>query len=104
MEFKEIIEKAIQIRNKYKELEKVKYGREWTGEEMGLGLVGDVGDLMKLIQSKEGIRENEDVDSKLAHELSDCLWSILILADKYNVDIEKSFLGTMNELDNKLSK
>jgi len=104
MDFKDIINRALEIRQKYSELEKKKYGREWTKEEIALGLVGDVGDLIKLISAKEGVRDTTDVDSKLAHELSDCLWSVLVIANKYNVDIEKSFLKTMNELDNGLSK
>jgi NTP pyrophosphatase (non-canonical NTP hydrolase) len=42
------------------------------------------------------------VDRKLAHELSDCLWSVLVLARAYGVDLEKEFLGTMNELEEKM--
>ena len=39
---------------------------------------------------------------KRANEFSDCLWSILVIASKYNVDIEYSFFQTMNELEQKL--
>ncbi len=102
MEFKVIIARALQIREKYAALENEKYGREWNKEEIALGFVGDVGDLAKLVSAKEGVRETQEVDTKMAHELSDCLWSILILADKYGIDLEKNFLGTMDELDNRL--
>jgi NTP pyrophosphatase (non-canonical NTP hydrolase) len=104
MNFQELIEQSRAIRIKYAELERNKYGREWTGEELTLGFVGDVGDLVKLVQAKEGIRDTEDIDEALAHELSDCLWSIIVLADKYNVDLEKAFAKTMVELDSRLSK
>ena len=104
MDFQEFTQKALSIREKYAELEKKKYGKEWTTEQIAQGFVGDVGDLMKLIQAKNGVRAIEDVDAKLAHELSDCLWSILVLAEKYNVDLEKSFAKTMEELDIKLTK
>lgn len=103
MEVKELMAKAIEVRKKYAEFEKIKFGKEWSNEQIAEGLVGDVGDLMKLVMAKEGIRKIDDVDSKLAHELSDCLWCILILADKYGVDIEKSFDKTMDELKSKLS-
>jgi len=102
MEFKDLIKIAKDIRGKYSEFEKQKYGREWTRSEIAQGFVGDVGDLMKLVMAKEGIRDNQDVDEKIAHELSDCLWSIIVLADKFGVDLEGSFLGTMNELENRL--
>ncbi len=100
---KNIIERARTIRQKYAEFEINRNGREWTGEELALGFVGDVGDLMKLIQTKEGIRVADNVDDALAHELSDCLWSVIVLADKYGVDLEKSFNKTMDELDSRLA-
>lgn len=99
MEFKDLIKQALAIRNKYAEFEKKQYGREWSGEELMLGFMKDTGDLAKLIQAKEGVRSVDDVDEKLAHELSDCLWSIIILADKYRVDLETSFVKTMKELE-----
>jgi NTP pyrophosphatase (non-canonical NTP hydrolase) len=53
--------------------------------------MGDVGDLAKLVQAKEGIREIANVDEKLAHELADCLWCVLVLANKYHIDLEGAF-------------
>ena len=81
-----------------------KCGREWTRNEIAQGFVGDVGDLMKLVMAKEGIREADDVNRKLAHELSDCLWSVLVLAEEYEVDLEQSFLKTMDELVGRLRR
>lgn len=103
MNLQQLIERARTIRSKYATFETQRNGREWTGEELALGFVGDVGDLMKLIQAKEGIRSSDNVDEALAHELSDCLWSVIVLADKYGVDLEKAFLKTMDELDARLS-
>ena len=68
-----------------------------------LGYMKDIGDLAKLVQAKEGIRPVENVDDALAHELSDCIWSAIVLADKYGVDLEKSFTKTMDELEGRLS-
>jgi len=102
MDFKQIIKRAIEIRSKYSDLEIKKYGKEWTREQIAQGFVGDIGDLLKLVMAKEGVRDIKDTDKKIAHELSDCLWNILILADKYGVDIEKSFHETMDELEKKI--
>lgn len=67
------------------------------------GFVGDVGDLMKLVMAKSGVRTIPDTDRKLAHELSDCLWSVLVLARLYDVDLEKEFLRTMDEIEARVS-
>lgn len=45
-----------------------------------LGFVGDVGDLAQLVQGKAGVRSIKDLDTKLSHELADCLWAVLTLA------------------------
>jgi len=66
------------------------------------GFVGDVGDLMKLVMAKEGVRTIEDVDKKLKHELCDCLWSVLVLAKKFDIDIEREFLDKMSELEERI--
>ena len=59
---------------------------------------------MKLVMAKQGLRAAKgDVDERLAHELSDCLWSVLVLARLYDVDLEKEYLKAMNELEAKLS-
>ncbi len=102
MEFKSIIDRALDIRKRYTAFEIEKYGKEWTRANLVQGFVGDVGDLIKLTMAKEGIRDIDDVDKKLAHELADCLWSICVIADKYNIDLEKSFIDTMDYLEEKI--
>lgn len=98
-EFSELVKRANRIRQLYAEFEKTRYGRLWTREEIMLGFVGDVGDLSKLIQANEGVRQIDNAKDKLAHELSDCLWSIMVLADLYEVDLEAEFNHTMDEIE-----
>lgn len=102
MDFKKIANRANQIREQYKKLEIKKYGKEWSNSQITEGLVGDIGDLMKLTMVKAGVRECDDVDIKIAHELSDILWSVLVLSKNYNIDLEKEFLITMDELELKI--
>ena len=59
---------------------------------------------MKLVLAKDGVRDIENVDEKLAHELSDCLWSVLVLAEEYDINIETSFLNSMNDLEEKIEQ
>ncbi len=103
MEFHEIVNRATEIRELYRRLESRRHGRPWTTEEIGLGFVGDVGDLAKLLQAQEGVRNIEDWKTKLAHELSDCLWSVIILAQESDIDLESEFLRTMDELHRQVS-
>lgn len=97
-------QRAKEVRDRYAELNKQQGQGVWTGREFMMGFVGDVGDLTKLVMAKEGLRSSDDVDAKLAHELSDCLWSVLVLAGHYGIDLEKAFTKTMNELDERIAR
>lgn len=97
--FGDLQESARAIRTRYAAYETRQYGRSWTPEEILLGFVGDVGDLAKLTQAAAGVRGSAEVGDKLAHELADCLWSVLTLADCYQVDLESAVGSTMAEID-----
>jgi hypothetical protein len=99
MDIKALTDRAMEIRGRFAAFEKARNGREWTREELMQGFVVDVGDLMKLVMAKSGSRDVDDVDRKLAHELSDCLWCVLVLYRMYGLDPEREFLKTMTELD-----
>jgi NTP pyrophosphatase (non-canonical NTP hydrolase) len=99
MEFNQLLQRAIEVRKQYSDLEKVRYGNAWSNVEMALGFVGDVGDLAKLVMARSGIREIPEVDEKLAHELADCLWSVMVLAHVHSVDLEAAFLKTMDDIE-----
>lgn len=102
MDFQNIIDRALTIRKLYKEKEKQLYGSSWTNEEIMLGFVGDVGDLAKLVMAENGKREIENSKEKLEHELADCLWSVIVLAKMHDVELEQSFLNTMDKLEDYL--
>jgi NTP pyrophosphatase (non-canonical NTP hydrolase) len=100
MHLSDLTRRAMELRARFSAQETQQAGRPWTREEVAQGFVGDVGDLMKLVMAKNGLRAAKgDVDERLAHELSDCLWSVLVLAELYHVDLEASFLRTMSEIE-----
>jgi NTP pyrophosphatase (non-canonical NTP hydrolase) len=95
---------ALRLNELYEQLEIKRYGRVWTTEELALGFVGDVGDLAKLIQADAGVRHIDDCKAKLGHELSDCLWSIIVLAHKCGIDLQAEFIRNTTELTEHVSR
>jgi NTP pyrophosphatase (non-canonical NTP hydrolase) len=75
----------------------------WTTGDLALGFVGDVGDLAKLVMAVDGRRDIENARTRLGHELADCLWSVLVLADRYNIDLAAEFTHMTNTLETKLT-
>lgn len=92
MKFSDLEKAALELNELYEQLEVKRWGRAWTTQELALGFVGDVGDLAKLIQAHADVRTIDDHRARLGHELSDCLWSIMVLAHKCGVDLEAEFV------------
>lgn len=103
MNFSDLEQAALQLNDLYEKLEVKRWGRAWTTQELALGFMGDVGDLAKLIQAQVGVRSIDDHQSKLGHELSDCLWSILVLANKCGIDLEEEFIRNTRGLSEYVS-
>jgi NTP pyrophosphatase (non-canonical NTP hydrolase) len=49
-----------------------------------------------------GVRKVEDVQARLEHELADVLWAIIAIADRCDVDLERAFVATMDQLAREL--
>jgi NTP pyrophosphatase (non-canonical NTP hydrolase) len=98
MDFSDLETAALRLNDLYERLETKRYGRVWTTQELALGFMGDVGDLAKLIQAHAGVRTIDDCHAKLGHELSDCLWSIIVLANKCGIDLEAEFVRNTGEI------
>lgn len=103
-DFADLSDRAWRVRQLYARYEARAHGRAWPPEEVALGFVGDVGDLAKLIQAAEGVRNIPDARCRLGHELADCLWSVRTLARLYDVDLEASFTALMGELETSIQR
>ncbi|MFC0629262.1 nucleotide pyrophosphohydrolase [Kribbella deserti] len=100
MDFAEMRGRALEVRALYADWEVRRDGRAWSATELMNGFTGDVGDLAKLVGAHAGSRPGpEDLPAALGHELADCLWSVLVIADAVGVDLEQAFTSTMNDLE-----
>lgn len=97
-------QRALRVSHLFDELNKKNKQKVWSEQDVMAGFVGDVGDLSKLIMAKNNLRSKDSVDEALAHELSDCLWSVIILADKLDINLAGSFMQTMDQLERNLAK
>ncbi|MEM9606987.1 MAG: MazG nucleotide pyrophosphohydrolase domain-containing protein [Actinomycetota bacterium] len=103
----ELARRAADVREGFAEFERSTYGSEWSIQELLLGLVVDVGDLIGAVQRVEGRRPSSDGSadrSALEHELADCLWVLLVVAQRYDVDLGAVFGRTMDQLEDWLAR
>jgi NTP pyrophosphatase (non-canonical NTP hydrolase) len=103
-ELEDLKRAALRVHDLYDQLNLKVRDRVWTREEFMLGFVGDVGDLAKLVMAEEGARTMPGGRAALGHELADCLWSVLILAHRYDIDLAADFSRTMADLEQAITR
>lgn len=104
MTLQELQEKIKSIKQKYHTLNRIEGYKTWGAGEYLHGLQGDVGDLGKLYLAKKGFAfSQKDLDRKIAQELADILWDVLVLADELDVDLEDQIEKTLNKLGQKIA-
>lgn len=104
MEFKDLSKKVKKVKEAYEELSRKKKKKVWGATEYAQGLAGDTGDLIKLLVLSDTNAKDKKLHNKICHELADCLWSVIVLAQELNVDIEKELLINMEYLKQKLDE
>lgn len=97
LSFYEAIKLATSTIRRFEKIE----GKPWRAEGGAMELTKQVGELCKLIMSYEGYyfpdrikndKKYESSKDKIGDELADIFFTIIRIADYYNIDLEKSHL------------
>ena len=102
MELQKLINRAMGLRAQYEKKEKQLYGSPSTAGDIAQGFLGDVNNLLKLVNAPHDKREVMKSSEKLGSQLAHCLWSVIVLARMHNIDLEQSFMEAMDRLENHL--
>jgi NTP pyrophosphatase (non-canonical NTP hydrolase) len=102
MELQKLMHRALDLRHQYEKKETQLYGSPSSAEEIAQGFLSDANNLLKLVVAEQGKRNIANSHEKLASQLSHCLWSVMVLAQIHNVNLEQSFMETMDKLENHL--
>lgn len=102
MELQKIIHRAMDLRRQYEVKETSLYGEPTTSLDIAEGFAKDASNLLKLLEAEQGKRAIANTREKIEAHLAHCLWSIVVLAQKQDVDIEIAFMEAMDRLENHL--
>ncbi len=103
MDILDYSERVKKIKLAYNVLNRSEGYKSWGVTEYLQVFQGDVGDLAKLILASRGFAfSQKDVEVKIARELADCLWSVLVLADELDVNIQQEFNKMLLRLEDKI--
>nr|WP_092069313.1 MazG-like protein [Dendrosporobacter quercicolus]NSL47429.1 MazG-like protein [Dendrosporobacter quercicolus DSM 1736]SDL89068.1 hypothetical protein SAMN04488502_1011104 [Dendrosporobacter quercicolus] len=103
MNLNEVIERSLQIRKCYHQLEQQYHEKEWTVEEDALAFLTDAGLVGRLTMSQQGRwPTNGDSRSELEHKLGECIWWLIILSDRMNLDINEALENFLSKTEKNL--
>ena len=85
-----IIERSLEIRKKYHELEVQQNGSEWTLEQDVLAYLTDAGLVGRNVMSHEKTWSKQNSATELEHKLGENIWWLIILADRTGIDIKEA--------------
>ncbi len=100
----EIIQRSKKIRKLYHQLEQEYHGSEWTIEEDALAFLTDAGLVGRHTMSQQGRWPKENTNVELEHKLGECIWWLVILADRMNIDVEEAVEKFLSKTERLLEK
>ena len=88
--FDDIINRSLEIRKKYHELEVQHHDSEWTVEEDALAFLTDAGLVGRNIMSQQQRLPKANSQSELEHKLSESIWWLIVLAERSDINIKEA--------------
>jgi len=103
MKLSEAVERSVQIRGLYHKLEQENHDKEWSVEEDALAFLTDAGLVGRLTMSQQGSwPKSGEPEAELEHKLGECMWWLIILAERMNIDIEEALEKFLSKTENLL--
>ncbi|MDF2533272.1 MAG: ribosomal protein [Clostridia bacterium] len=90
-------------RKLYHQLERQYHEKEWTVEEDALAFLTDAGLVGRLTMSQQGRwPTNGEHVTELEHKLGECIWWLIILAERMNIDIGEALEKFLSKTEKNL--
>ncbi|MGG6310042.1 MazG-like protein [Paenibacillus macerans] len=104
MKFSEAVERSLRIRQLYHQLERRYHEQEWTVEEDALAFLTDAGLVGRLTMSQQGRWPVPgETESELEHKLGECVWWLIILAERLDMDVGRAVEQFLTKTENLLA-
>lgn len=98
--FDKIVERSLEIREKYHDLERKHHGNIWTLEEDTLAYLTDAGLIGRNIMSHQKRWLKADSETELEHKLGENIWWLIVLADRTGVNIKDALEKFLTKTEN----
>lgn len=101
----DLVERSVQIREKYHLLENKHHGSKWSIEEDALAFLSDAGLVGRLTMSQQGRWPSDDKDlSQLKHKIAESIWWLIVLSKRMDVDVQEALEAFLKNTEAKLTR
>lgn len=73
--------------------------KKWSVHNRFTELVEEVGELANAIQTQEGFKSSKRKKSEVTNSVCDILFELLLIADHYNINLDKEYPEVLEEID-----
>jgi NTP pyrophosphatase (non-canonical NTP hydrolase) len=102
--FRKIVERSLEIRKQYHELELTHHGSKWTVEEDALAFLTDAALVGRQTMSQQKRWPKANTETELEHKLGESIWWLIVLADRMEIDIEQALDKFLSKTEDLLTK
>ena len=103
MNFNEAVERSVQIRSQYHNLERKYHETEWSVEEDALAFLTDAALVGRLTMAQqERWPTSGETKSELEHKLGESMWWLIVLAERMNIDAGEALDKFLSKTEKKL--
>lgn len=97
--FDEIIQRSLELRKKYHQLELQHHKSEWSVEEDALAYLTDAALVGRNIMSQQQRWPKTNSQAELNHKLGENIWWLIVLAERSGIDIKESIESFLNKTE-----
>lgn len=105
VDFNEAVIRSQKIRALYHQLETKFHGSEWSVQEDALAFLTDAGLVGRLTMSQQQRwPKGDNAIPELEQKLGECMWWLIILADRMDINIQDALEGFLTKTEKMLDK
>lgn len=102
MLLEELEKRSSAIRQAYHELEISHHQKQWSIEEDLLALTNDIGNLVRLVMTKQG-RYYDETPYSLEQKLAENIWWLVSLSQRLEIDLQAELEKFLSEKEDLLN-
>ena len=97
--FEDIINRSLELRKRYHQLEQQHHGSNWTVEEDALAFLTDAALVGRNIMAQQQRWPKTGSNVELEHKIGESIWWLIVLANRSGIDVLQAMEGFLTKTE-----